>query len=195
MSNKNLILLSLHSTVILLPLHFAAILLHILLSLHFFNCYLAAPRPTLGHCRRDSLIHSMLISAFLKLRPEDHWEPHSEVGSLSPAERLVGFELETFPFWLQRLNPLGHSTVFTFYCHSNSHSTIILLSSHSIVILLPFYCPSIPPSCYCHSMIFTLLLSLHSIVILLSLYSAIILLPLRPTLNIQWPTAQKGNTL
>ena len=30
-------------------------------------------------------------------------------GSLSPAKHLVGFELGTFRFLLQRLNPLGHS--------------------------------------------------------------------------------------
>ena len=30
----------------------------------FFNCYLAAPRPTLGHYQGDSLNHSMLITAF-----------------------------------------------------------------------------------------------------------------------------------
>ena len=30
---------------------------------YFFNCYLAAPRPTLGHCRRGSLTNLMLITA------------------------------------------------------------------------------------------------------------------------------------
>ena len=30
----------------------------------FFNCQLAAPRPTLGHCRGGSLINPMLITAF-----------------------------------------------------------------------------------------------------------------------------------
>ena len=30
----------------------------------FFNCYLAAPRPTSGHYRGDSLTHPMLITAF-----------------------------------------------------------------------------------------------------------------------------------
>ena len=64
----------------------------------FFNCYLAAPRPTSGHYRGDSLTHPMLITAFLHIRPEGHWEPRSEVGSLSPAERLVGFEPGTFRF-------------------------------------------------------------------------------------------------
>ena len=40
---------------------------------------------------------------------EDHREPHNEVWSLRPAELQVGFELGTFQFLLQRLNPLGHS--------------------------------------------------------------------------------------
>ena len=65
---------------------------------YFFNCYLAAPRPTSGHYRGDSLTHPMLITAFLHIRPEGHREPRSEVGSLSPAERLVGFEPGTFRF-------------------------------------------------------------------------------------------------
>ena len=30
----------------------------------WFNCYLAAPQPTLGHCQRDSLTNPMLITAF-----------------------------------------------------------------------------------------------------------------------------------
>ena len=76
----------------------------------FFNCYLAAPRPTLGHYQGDSLTHPMLIIAFfLHFQPEGHREPRNKVGSLSPAERLVGFELGTFQFLLQCLNPLGHS--------------------------------------------------------------------------------------
>ena len=52
----------------------------------FFNCYLAAPRPTLDHYRGGSLTHPMLITAFLPIRPEGHREPHNEVGCLSPAE-------------------------------------------------------------------------------------------------------------
>ena len=44
----------------------------------------------------------------LHFRPEGHWKPRNKVGSLSPAERLVGIELGTFRFLLQRLNPLGH---------------------------------------------------------------------------------------
>ena len=45
----------------------------------FFNCYLAAPRPTSGHYRGDSLTHPMLITAFLHIRPEGHREPCSKV--------------------------------------------------------------------------------------------------------------------
>ena len=30
----------------------------------FFNCYLAVPRPTLGHSRGDSLTNPMLITVF-----------------------------------------------------------------------------------------------------------------------------------
>ena len=51
----------------------------------------------------------MLITAFVHVRPEGHQDPRNEVGSLSPAERLAGFEPGTFRFWLQRLNPLGNS--------------------------------------------------------------------------------------
>ena len=45
----------------------------------------------------------------LHFRPEGHWEPRGEVGSLSPAKCLVGFEPGTFQFLLQCLNPLIHS--------------------------------------------------------------------------------------
>ena len=44
----------------------------------FFNYYLAAPRPTSGHYRGDSLTHPMLITAFVHVRPEGHREPRSE---------------------------------------------------------------------------------------------------------------------
>ena len=64
----------------------------------FFNCYLADPRPTLGHSQGDSLTNPMLIAAFYLIRLEGHREPRNEVGSLSPAERLAGFEPGTFRF-------------------------------------------------------------------------------------------------
>ena len=81
---------------------------------HFFNCYLAAPLPALGHYRGDSLTHPMLITVFYILDPKVstrtfHGEPHNVVGSLSPTKCLARFELGTFQFLLQRLNPLGHS--------------------------------------------------------------------------------------
>ena len=48
--------------------HIFYIIVHIQISWNFFffflNCYLAAPRPTLGHYRGDSLTHPMLITAF-----------------------------------------------------------------------------------------------------------------------------------
>ena len=60
----------------------------------FFNCYLADPRPTLGHSQGDSFTNPMLIAAFYLIRPEGHREPRNEVGSLGPAERLAGLNRE-----------------------------------------------------------------------------------------------------
>ena len=62
----------------------------------FFNYNLAAQRPTLGHYQGGSLSHLMLIACVLHIQPEGHWDPCNEVGSLSPVEHLVGFELGTF---------------------------------------------------------------------------------------------------
>ena len=64
----------------------------------FSNRYLAAPQPTLDHSQGDSLTNPMLITMFYLLQPKGHWEPHIEVGSLSPAKHLVGFEPGTFRF-------------------------------------------------------------------------------------------------
>ena len=64
----------------------------------FFNCYLAAPRPTLGHYLGGSLTYPMLITTFLHIRPDGHQEPRSDVASLSPIERLAWFESGTFQF-------------------------------------------------------------------------------------------------
>ena len=57
----------------------------------FFNCYLVVPWPTLDHSQEDSLTNMLLTTAFVQVRPEGHWEPCNEVGSLSPAKCLVGF--------------------------------------------------------------------------------------------------------
>ena len=75
----------------------------------FFICYLAAPRPPLGHYHGCSPTRPMVITCVFRIRPEGHRGPCSVVGSLSPAGCLVGFEARTFRFWSQRLNPLGHS--------------------------------------------------------------------------------------
>ena len=100
-----------------------------------FNCYLAAPRPILGHFWEDSLTHPMLMNAFFHFRPEVHREPRNEVGSLSPAERLVGFEAGAFQFLLQCLNPLGHfprkcmSHIQNVKCYKLPHLIIFITST------------------------------------------------------------------
>ena len=63
----------------------------------------------LDHYRGGRLTQPVLIIVFLYNWPESHRASCNKVGSLSPAERLVGLESGTFRFWLQRLNPLGHS--------------------------------------------------------------------------------------
>ena len=69
-----------------------------IIYIYIFNCYLAAPRPTLGHYRGGSLTQPMLITCVLHIRPEGHREVNNEVGSLRLAQCLVGFELGTFQF-------------------------------------------------------------------------------------------------
>ena len=74
----------------------------IILSMQlFFNCYLAAPHPTLDHYQGSNFTHPMLITVIYIFLLEGHWEPHNEVACLSPAECLVGFEWGSFWFWLQ----------------------------------------------------------------------------------------------
>ena len=77
--------------------------------MYIFNCYLSAPRPTFGHYQGDSLTQPILIVCILRIRPEGHWEPRNELGSLSSVKHLVGFEAGTFRFWSECLNQLGHS--------------------------------------------------------------------------------------
>ena len=63
----------------------------------YINCNLAAPWwPTLLRSQGGNQTNAMLITALYLIRPEGHWEPRNKVGSLSPAERLVGFETGTF---------------------------------------------------------------------------------------------------
>ena len=108
---------------------------------------MTAPRPTLGHYRGDSLTHPMLITCVLHIRPEGHRElmlitcvlrirregqqkPRNEVGSLSPAERLVGFEPGTFRFLLQRLNwiTLFKVSYVIVKLHNSSHLLKVCLN-------------------------------------------------------------------
>ena len=74
----------------------------------------------------------MLITVFVQFRPEGHREPSNENGSLSPVERLVGFEPETFR--LQRLNTLGYSPQITLQV--SSQRLLILKNAISLRILL-----------------------------------------------------------
>ena len=62
---------------------------------HFFYYYLAPPWPILSHCRGDSFTNPMLITVYL-FRPECHQKPRNKVGSKSPVDHLVWFELRTF---------------------------------------------------------------------------------------------------
>ena len=64
----------------------------------FFNCYLAALRPTMDHSQGDSLTNPMLITAFELFWPECYREPHNKVGHLSPGKCLMSFEPGTFRF-------------------------------------------------------------------------------------------------
>ena len=48
----------------------------------------------MGQSQGDSLTNPMLITAFYHFEPEGHREPRNEVGSLSPAERLIGLNRE-----------------------------------------------------------------------------------------------------
>ena len=76
----------------------------------FFQILFGSLTANLGcHYWGGSLTHPMLITASFYVCPKVHWEPPNEVGSLTPAEHLVGFDPGTFRFWLQCLNPLGHS--------------------------------------------------------------------------------------
>ena len=55
---------------------------------------MAVSQPTLSHSQGDSLTN-LLITVFVQVQPKGHREPCKEVGSLSLAKHLVGFELGT----------------------------------------------------------------------------------------------------
>ena len=78
----------------------------------------------------DSLTQPMLITAFVKLRPEGYQERCNKVRSLSPAERLVEFEPSTLWFLLKCFNPLGHfSPIPNFIGKCKSHLLFSTLSA------------------------------------------------------------------
>ena len=71
----------------------------------FLNFYLAAPQPTLSNFQRDSLTQWFQSLQFLLFQPKGNLELPNEIASLNPVE----FELVTFLFLVQCLNPLDHS--------------------------------------------------------------------------------------
>ena len=72
----------------------------------FFKLLFGCPTVNFDHSRMDSLTNPILITAFSTFFPEGHREPCYEVGSRSPAERLVEFEPGTFQFF--HCNALTH---------------------------------------------------------------------------------------
>ena len=70
----------------------------------------------------------MLITCALHIRSKGHREPRNGVGTLVPAERLVGFELGIFRFCLQCLNPLGHSPLVIYTLMNEMVRKLFLLS-------------------------------------------------------------------
>ena len=64
--------------------------------------YLAA--ANFGPFWRVSLTHPMLNCSIIQFQPGSHWEPCSEVGSLSPRKHLLGFEPEYFLILSKCLN-------------------------------------------------------------------------------------------
>ena len=75
----------------------------------FLNCSLAALHPTLCHYWGDSLSQSMFITVVLSFGTKCHWESRNEIGSLSPAEQLLG--LESWIVWFYH-NALVHKAAF-----------------------------------------------------------------------------------
>ena len=80
----------------------------------FFNCYLAVPRPPLGHSWGDSLTNPMLITAFCTYLTWRSPEAMERGWVPKPSWAPSGFWTGTFWFLLQCLNPLGHSPLKNF---------------------------------------------------------------------------------
>ena len=65
--------------------------------------------PNFGPLSRGQPHSPDVNHCVLHFQPDGHWEPCNKVGSLRLAKHIVGFELGTFWFLLQCLNPLGYS--------------------------------------------------------------------------------------
>ena len=64
----------------------------------FFKLLFGCPTANFGPLSRGQPDSPDVNHCVLHIQPEGHREPHSEVGFLSPATCLVGFELGTFRF-------------------------------------------------------------------------------------------------
>ena len=100
------------------------VILIININTNYYYLLFGCPTANLGHYRGDSFTHPTLITPFVKFLPEGHREPRGEVGSLSPAEHLVGFEPDTFQFLSRGLNSLAITASLYF---SNYHFLLLPL--------------------------------------------------------------------
>ena len=89
----------------------------ILFCFLFFNCYLAAPRPTFGHCQGGSLFNPTLITAFTYFDPKVN-------GSL--VTRL-GHKARTSTYWGLNWKPSNSQ------CNTLTHQATLKL-----ILLLQF---------------------------------------------------------
>ena len=82
-----------------------------IMLINFFNCYLAAPLPTLGHSPGGQPHQADVNHCILAISTWRSPRALQGCGSLlSPVEEcLVVFEPATFRFYSQCLNPLDHS--------------------------------------------------------------------------------------
>ena len=99
----------------------------------FFNIYLAAQQPTLGHYQEDSLTHPLLITAFLQFWPEGHQEPCNKVGSLSPTKHLMSLNQEPSD---SNCITLTHYLLFTIY-YDNIHCENCLKLVEITIVVCP----------------------------------------------------------
>ena len=93
-------------------------------KMFFFYLLFGCPTANFGPLSRGQPHSPNVNHCSIHFQPQGHREPRNKVGSLSPAEHLVGFEPRTFRFLLQHLNPLGHSD-FSFHLKSSFRSPYI----------------------------------------------------------------------